>query len=83
MGEVVQLDQVRNERWRARAAASAQHPALRWVAGTTYWLSHRRNHDTGTAACGAAGALVLAPPGVPQCATCYPPPVVPHQGGSE
>lgn len=80
MGEVIQLGQARDAKWRERAAASAQHPALRWVAGATYWLAHRRDHDTGTAHCGAPGALVLAPPGVPQCTDCYPPIPTPRQG---
>lgn len=47
------------------------HPALRWVAGAAYWVAHRRS-TAGGAACGAAGPLVLAPPGVPLCRHCYP-----------
>jgi hypothetical protein len=49
-----------------------QHPALRWVAGRTYYVAHRRDPVAGAAACGATGELVLAPPGVPLCRDCYP-----------
>lgn len=48
------------------------HPVLRWVAGSVFYVAHRK--DGRTAACGADGSLVLAPPGVPLCVTCYPPP---------
>lgn len=56
----------RTERDRARAA----HPALRWVAGRTFYIAHAK--VDGHAACGADGDLVLAPPGVPLCVACYP-----------
>lgn len=46
------------------------HPALRWVAGSVFYVAHRK--DGPGAACGADGSLVLAPPGVPLCVTCYP-----------
>lgn len=57
---------------RAQEAADAgsRHPALRWVAGEAFWIAHRK--DGAGAACGAEGALMLAPPGVPLCSECYP-----------
>lgn len=75
MAEVTSLDDARAARARrAQAAADAapSHPALRWVAGTTWWVAHRRDRKAGSAACGAAGDLILAPPGVPLCEDCYP-----------
>jgi hypothetical protein len=74
MGTVTRLDQVRADRQiRADEIAdrAAAHPALRWIAGETFWLAHRRSAN-GDAACGAAGDLVLAPAGVPLCTDCYP-----------
>lgn len=68
---MVDLTTRRAERERDRDAARAAHPALRWVAGATFYIAHRKG-DAG-AACGAAGDLTLAPPGVPLCVTCYPP----------
>lgn len=75
MGTVVNLAEVgarRAERERDLDLSRSRHPALRWVAGQAFYIAHRK---TGTvAACGARGALVLAPPGVPLCVECYPPP---------
>lgn len=74
MGEIVDIDGVRVarvERTRAAAELAAMHPALRWVAGETYWMAHRRT-EHGGAACGAAGSLMLASPGVPLCRECFP-----------
>lgn len=74
--EVVVLSVYRAKRdARNRVAAERRlHPSLRWVAGEHYWEAHARNG--GTAACGAPGRLILAPPGVPLCAECWPDP--PH-----
>jgi hypothetical protein len=44
--------------------------ALRWVAGRTFYIAHRK--EGVEAACGARGDLILAPPGVPLCVACYP-----------
>lgn len=55
----------------ARERARADHPALRWVAGSAFYVAHRK--VVGAAACGARGSLMLAPPGVPLCVQCYPP----------
>lgn len=74
MGNVVSMARERAERQaRARVAAErgSLHPALRWIAGEAFWIAHRKAPD-GTAACGASGSLVLAPPGVPTCRDCYP-----------
>lgn len=73
MGDVVSLAAARTRRDSdAELAGHApMHPALRWVAGDVYYLAHRRS-GAGGAACGAAGALILAPPGVPLCGRCYP-----------
>lgn len=71
MDTVVDLTTRRAQRDRDREAARAAHPALRWVAGATFYIAHRKHE--GAAACGAPGDLVLAPPGVPLCVTCYPP----------
>lgn len=62
----------RAARDRARVISAARHPALRWVAGDTYWVAHRRDQSGGGAWCGMPGALTLAPPGVPLCPDCYP-----------
>lgn len=74
MGTLIGLDDFRAER-EARLADAAEraslHPALRWFAGDTFWLAHRREVDGG-AACGAAGELTLALSGVPLCSECYP-----------
>lgn len=51
-------------------AERVEHPALRWVAGSVFYVAHRK--DGRGAACGADGSLVLAPPGVPLCVVCYP-----------
>jgi hypothetical protein len=74
MGTVVPLSRVRAERQaRARIAAErgSRHPALRWIAGDAFYIAHRKD-EYGRPACGARGPLVLAPPGVPPCAVCYP-----------
>ena len=75
MGDVVSLTGHRRRR-AARSQAAAEHadrhPALRWVAGTAYWIAHRRHPEQCAAACGADGDLTLAPPGVPLCGACYP-----------
>lgn len=73
MGTITELGPLRAEREaRSRdiAERASMHPALRWVAGEVFYIAHRRA-DGGTA-CGAPGALVLAPPGVPLCEDCYP-----------
>jgi hypothetical protein len=75
VGDVVNLTgrrEARSARLSAAAERAELHPALRWVAGTAYWVAHRRHPEQGTAACGAGGDLVLAPPGVPLCELCYP-----------
>jgi hypothetical protein len=65
----------RRERVLDQAATVApEHPSLRWVAGDTWYLAHRRDRDTRGASCGHPGPLVLAPPGTPPCPLCYPPP---------
>jgi hypothetical protein len=74
MGTLIGLDDFRAERQTRLAEAAERasfHPALRWCAGQTFWLAHRRDVD-GAAACGTDGELTLAPPGVPLCAGCYP-----------
>jgi hypothetical protein len=74
MGTVTGLADYRADRETRRAEMAeraAMHPALRWVAGEVFYIAHRRNLD-GVAVCGATGELTLAPPGVPQCARCYP-----------
>lgn len=74
MGTVVNLLDHRDrraERERALVMSRSRHPSLRWVAGDVYYLAHRKTGQA--AACGAEGQLVLAPPGVPLCPTCYPP----------
>lgn len=68
MGEVIEL---RSRIPHARAAATARHPALRWVAGEMWWLSHRVDLDTDRPVCGADGPLILAPPAVPLCRVCF------------
>jgi hypothetical protein len=73
MGTVIALDQHRADKQsRAQEAADrgSRHPALRWVAGETFYIAHRK--DGSGAACGADGDLMLAPPGVPLCSVCYP-----------
>lgn len=73
MGILIGLDEIRAERrTRAKQAAErgSRHPALRWVAGDTWYLAHRKLD--GVAACGAAGDLILAPRGTPLCEVCYP-----------
>jgi hypothetical protein len=67
---VVDLGARRVERDRDRDAARRAHPALRWVAGTAFYIAHRK--ADGAAACGARGDLMLATPGVPLCVECYP-----------
>lgn len=46
------------------------HPSLRWVAGTAFYIAHAK--VDGAAECGAVGDLILAPPGVPLCVECFP-----------
>lgn len=74
MGTLIGLDNFRADR-QTRLAEAAEHaslhPALRWIAGQTFWIAHRRDVE-GAAACGSDGDLTLAPPGVPLCADCYP-----------
>jgi hypothetical protein len=65
-GDVVDLAQ----RKRERVMAASQHPALRWVADSAFYVAHRK--DGGRAACGMEGSLMLAPPGVPACTECFP-----------
>jgi hypothetical protein len=72
VGTVASLAEHRAARAARVAARKGQHPALRWVAGRTYYVAHRRDPVAGAAACGATGELVLAPPGVPLCRDCYP-----------
>lgn len=75
MGDVVDLADRRAAQQAARAAdlRASRHPALRFVVGDAYWVAHRRDpSERRTTACGAAGDLTLAPPGVPLCASCYP-----------
>lgn len=75
MGNVIHLARQRAQREaRVRVAAErgSLHPALRWIAGTAFYIAHRKDAD-GVAACGAEGDLMLAPPGVPLCSRCYPP----------
>lgn len=48
----------------------SMHPSLRWVAGRTFYVAHRKDDEA--AACGARGDLILAPPGVPLCVECFP-----------
>ena len=55
---------------RDRDIVASNHPALRWVAGTAFYIAHRKT-ATGTV-CGARGDLTLAPPGVPRCVQCFP-----------
>lgn len=50
--------------------ARSRHPVLRWVAGDVFYVAHRKADQE--AACGADGPLMLAPPGVPLCVTCWP-----------
>ena len=80
MGQVIAFAaaaEARDDRIRAarRAALLAvpDHPALRWLAGDTWWLAHRRDPDAGGAGCGAPGELTLATRAVPLCLDCYPP----------
>lgn len=72
MGTVVDLGARRAGVTRDRRAdeARARHPILRWVAGDVFYVAHRRGDQD--AACGAAGELTLAPPGVPLCVECWP-----------
>jgi hypothetical protein len=74
MGTLIGLDDARADR-QTRLADAAQraslHPALRWCAGDTFWIAHRRDFD-GRAACGEDGELTLALSTVPLCADCYP-----------
>jgi hypothetical protein len=72
MGDVVGLAEQRERRDERRAVLMAEHPSLRWVAGRAFYVAHRK--DGGAAECGASGPLTLAPPGVPLCVKCYPPP---------
>lgn len=65
-GDVVDLAQHKRE----KIMAASQHPALRWVAGSAFYVAHRK--DGPHAACGAQGDLTLAPPGVPACTECFP-----------
>lgn len=71
MGDLVDLANARAERARVYEDLAVMHPALRWVAGSAWWVAHRRTL-AGSTACGAAGSLILAPPGVPLCPDCYP-----------
>lgn len=71
MSQVVSLADAAARREETREHGRAAHPALRWVAGRAFYVAHRK--DDRAAACGAAGSLTLAPPGVPLCVTCYPP----------
>lgn len=70
VSNVVDLAEARDRRVPAPVVpAGLDHPALRYVAGRAFYIAHRR--EEGKAACGAKGALVLAPPGVPLCVDCY------------
>ena len=69
---IIRLDAVRERRRATGAELAPTHPALRWVAGDAYYLAHRRDRTRQEAACGAQGSLILAPPGVPLCESCYP-----------
>ena len=69
MDKVVSLAEVREDR-EGRERARAAHPSLRWCAGRTFYIAHRK--DGAAAACGAVGDLILAPPGVPLCVVCWP-----------
>lgn len=60
----------RADRRRLLALHAAMHPALRWTAGDEPG-AHRRTR-AGIAVCGAAGPLLLAPPGADLCPDCYP-----------
>lgn len=74
MGTVHDLTRYRTRRLaqtRSRLLRQSLHPSLRWVAGDVFYIAHRRDRRGG-AACGAAGDLTLAPPGVPLCGACYP-----------
>ena len=55
---------------RDRDIVASEHPALRWVAGAAFYIAHRK--VGAVTACGARGDLILAPPGVPRCVTCFP-----------
>lgn len=70
--DIISLEDIRDRRRASAADLAPTHPALRWVAGEAYYLAHRRNRVRQEAACGAEGALILAPPGVPLCEQCYP-----------
>lgn len=72
MNNVVDLAEAQAARRERRLPALdlPDHPALRWVAGRVFYVAHRK--IDGAASCGAAGDLVLAPPGVPLCVECYP-----------
>jgi hypothetical protein len=73
MGDIVSLTARRACHGGAVAAVerAPTHPALRWVVGDVWYLAHRRGRSGG-AACGMPGGLILAPPGVPLCSSCYP-----------
>jgi hypothetical protein len=72
MGEVVRIaawQAARDARERVEMERS-MHPSLRWVAGREWWQAHARKG--GSTVCGTEGRLILAPPGIPLCTTCYP-----------
>lgn len=73
MAAVTDLDAARAQRDLARAVEVARsgHPSLRWIAGDVWFLAHRRDVDTGMAACGASGELMRAAATVPLCGRCY------------
>lgn len=74
MGELIDFVSAMASRdsWLAKRALHAHmHPALRWRTGTDPSPAHRRT-PMGRAVCGAGGGLLLADPGTPLCATCYP-----------
>jgi hypothetical protein len=72
VAEVISLSEERDRRrGGAGTGRAVTHPALRWVAGDAYYVAHRRALDEAVAVCGADGALILAPPGVPLCPACY------------
>lgn len=62
--------QFRARRLARREALAPLHPTLRWAVGPAATVAHRRSAD-GTVACGAAGPLVLAGPGLPLCGVCF------------
>ncbi len=70
MGTVRSLSEHAERRKATVEQVRRDHPSLRWVAGTAFYVAHAKRD--GAAECGALGDLVLAPPGVPLCVECFP-----------